>query len=91
MSMADFGSISSAVVAFIALIVSLISMGKANNFAKTADRLNLLLIDKEEEEGQIAKRADVSANLIKVGKSDYRLKVFNRGKGTARNVRLTDC
>lgn len=90
MTAADFGSLASAFLALLALIVSIISMRKSNKFGKTADRLNLLLINKEQEEGHTAKRADISANLIKVGKSDYRLKVFNRGKGTARNVKLTD-
>jgi hypothetical protein len=49
-----------------------------------------MLIDREKAEGLAAKKADLSANLIQVGKSNYRLKVFNRGKGVARNVRLID-
>lgn len=90
MSVGDIGSIASTVIALVALIVSVFSMRKANKFGATADRLNTMLIEREEAEGVASKKADLSANMIKIGKSDYRLKVFNRGKGTARNVRLTD-
>lgn len=90
-------SIASAVVAFAALVVSLISLRKTGKFnarqnelAETTERLNRLLIDRETVEGEAAKKADISANLINVSKNSYRLKVFNKGKGVARNVRLTD-
>lgn len=90
MSAGDIGSIASALVALVALIVSLVSMHKTNKFGETTDRLNRLLIERETAEGVASKKADLSANLIKAGKSDHRLKVFNRGKGVARNVRLID-
>lgn len=96
-SLSDVASISSAAVAFLALVVAVISLHKTNKFnarqeelADTTERLNRLLIDREAAESAAAKRADVSANLFQAGKNDYRLKVFNKGKGTARNVRLTD-
>lgn len=83
-------SAASAIVAFVALIVSAISLHKSNKFSATADRLNRLLIEREQADGIASKRADLSANIIKVGKTNYQLKVFNRGKGVARNVRLID-
>ena len=90
MTASDFGSIASAVVAFAALIVAVVSLRKTNKFGETTDRLNRLLIERETAEGVASKKADLSANMIKVGKNDHRLKVFNRGKGVARNVWLTD-
>lgn len=97
MNASDIATIASATVAGAALIVSLISLWKTSKFnarqnelAETTERLNRLLIERETAEGVAAKKADVSANLIKVGESDYRLKVFNRGRGVARNVRLED-
>lgn len=57
-------------------------------FEETAEQLNRLLIEKEASEAEAAKRADLSANFYTVGKNNYRLKVFNRGKGVARNVRF---
>ena len=96
MTAGDLGSIASAVVAFVALILAWVSLHKTNKFnerqnqlAETTDRLNQMLIDRETAEGIAAKRADLSANLIEVGRNKHRLKVFNRGRGTARNVRLT--
>lgn len=90
MNLGDIGSIVSAIVALVALILSMISMRKANKFGATSDRLNRILIEREQAEWIASKKADLSANMVKVGKNDYRLKIFNRGKGTARNVRLTD-
>lgn len=90
MSAGDIGSVASAVVALVALIVSLISMHKTNKFGETTDRLNRLLINRETADSLAEKKADISANLYQRGKNDYRLKVFNKGKGRARNVRLID-
>lgn len=90
MTASDVGSIASAVVAFAALIVAVVSLRKTNKFGETTDRLNRLLIERETAESVASKKADLSANMIKVSQNDHRLKVFNRGKGIARNVRLTD-
>lgn len=59
-------------------------------FEKTAERLNLLLIDKEAAENQAQQRAEIAANPYRFGKSETRLKIFNRGKASAHNVRLVD-
>jgi hypothetical protein len=90
MSAGDIGSIASAIVALVALVVSLVSMHKTNKFGETTDRLNRMLIDRETAESVAEKKADISANLYQRGKNDYRLKVFNKGKGRAKNVRLID-
>ncbi len=90
MTAGDFGSIASAVAALVALIISLISLRKTNKFGETTDQLNRLLIDREASEGLASKRAELSANMINPGRNDHRLKVFNRGQGAAKNVRLYD-
>ena len=84
-------------VALAALAMSFWSLHKTNqfnkrqqDFAETADRLNNLLIEREADENADTKRANISANLFQASKNNYRLKVFNRGKGTARNVRIVD-
>ncbi|MCW1984322.1 UNVERIFIED_ORG: hypothetical protein M2348_000033 [Sphingomonas sp. R1F5B] len=61
---------------------------RQNDFAETAERLNRLLIEKEAAESKAKHAAELGANFVKMGKNDYRLKVFNRGAGVARNVRL---
>lgn len=96
MTASDYGSLASAFVALAALIVSFISMYKTNKFnekqnelAVTTERLNQLQIERETAEGVSSKKADISANFVTLGRSS-RLKVFNKGKGIAKNVRLVD-
>lgn len=83
------------VFAGLALLLALYSTWATHRFNKrqtqfeqTAAKLNELLIARESEETDAAKRALISARFYKIGKSDYRLKVFNAGKGVARNVRI---
>jgi hypothetical protein len=97
MSPADLTGIASAGAAWLALILSAISLHKTHKsdkrqaeLAATTEELNRLLIERETQAGQDSKRADLSANIIAVGNNNWRLKLFNRGRGTARNVRLID-
>jgi hypothetical protein len=97
MSPGDWAGIASAGAAWLALVLASISLYKnhrsdkrQDELAATTEELNRLLIERETQAGQDSKRADLSANLISVGKNNRRLKVFNRGKATARNVRLVD-
>jgi hypothetical protein len=80
------------VLAALALLASIYASSRAHVLAKRQDglvkdqaRLNALLVAKEEKKAASAARADVSANLIKVG-NDYRVRVFNKGPAVARNV-----
>lgn len=59
-------------------------------FERTAERLNQLLIDREAGENQTQRRADLGVSIYKSGRSNFRMKVFNRGKAAARNVRLEE-
>lgn len=53
-----------------------------------ARNLNALLIEKEKSESVSSKKAELFANFVKTGKSNYQFKIFNRGKGTARNIKM---
>ncbi|CTP91544.1 hypothetical protein A6R71_07870 [Xanthomonas translucens pv. arrhenatheri] len=55
---------------------------------ESQERLNKLLLEKEASEASSTKRADLGANFIKLGSNKYRLKIFNKGKSTARNVSI---
>lgn len=59
-------------------------------FERTAERLNQLLIEREANENQAQRRADLGVSIYKAGRSNFRMKVFNRGKAAARNVRLEE-
>ena len=82
------------IVALLALAFSVYTFRKAQNLAekqaelvKGQKRLNDLWVAKEESEVRNAKRADVSANLVRLPKG-AQVKVFNKGKAEARNVRI---
>lgn len=81
--------------AILALLFSVYSFWKTYKISvKQAElledqkRLNRMLVEKEEADARNAKRADLSANLVKLANNNYRVKVFNRGKAPARNVRI---
>ena len=83
-------------IAAIAVAVSIwaiVQTGRFNRrqtrFESTAERLNQLLIDREASDNAAQRQADLSVRFFKLGKSS-KLKVFNRGKSDARNVRIED-
>lgn len=55
---------------------------------ESQEKLNKLLLDKEEAGSKSELQADLGASFVKLGSSKYRLKVWNKGKCTARNVSL---
>jgi hypothetical protein len=89
-NISDLASLASAVFAFFALLLSFWSIRKTNKFGEITNQLNRLWIEREQADVISAKQADLSASIINVANNQYRLKVFNRGKGIARNVRLID-
>ena len=60
---------------------------RQTEFINNTDKLNQLLLDKEKQQSLELKQADISANFINIGRN-HRLKVFNKGKTTAENVRI---
>jgi len=69
------------VIAGIALLLSGYATWKTS-------KLNNLLLKKETSEALNNKKADLGASFIKIGSNDRRLKIWNKGKATARNVRI---
>jgi hypothetical protein len=62
---------------------------KQEQLIESQRQLNALLADKEASEQAEGKRAKLSAAFMKLGSSKYRLKVFNQGQATARDVRIS--
>lgn len=87
-------SVSSAdVIAALALLVSAYAAWTTSKFnarqkslIDSQEKLNALLLEKEKNEAVDDKKADLSASFIKLGNSNYRLKIWNKGKAPARNV-----
>jgi len=82
------------IIALMALVFSAWSLYQNHRFNKrqsvfeeTNAKLSQILIEKETGEIAEQKKAELSANFVKIGKN-HRLKIFNRGKAVAKNVRL---
>lgn len=90
---ADYSSLASAIIAGLALLVSLVALvlGEMRNarqkkFVETQHELNERLLARELQNIQASNKADMGAKLIKMGKTNYRVKVWNQGEAVAYNV-----
>lgn len=61
---------------------------KQKSLVESQEKLNNLLLEKENEDSLKEKRADLGASFIKLGSSKYRLKIWNKGASTARDVKI---
>ena len=61
---------------------------KQKSLVESQEKLNNLLLEKGNEDSLKEKRADLGASFIKLGSSKYRLKIWNKGASTARNVKI---
>jgi len=61
---------------------------RQKSLIESQEKLNSLLLEKEAGAALNGKKADLGAGFIKLGNSKYRLKIWNKGKSTARNVRI---
>lgn len=82
-------------IAALALLLSLYAAIATARFNKRQrqliegqDKLNAVVFARETAEAVEAKRAELGATFSATGSSNHRLKVWNRGKAPARNVRI---
>lgn len=61
---------------------------KQKSLIESQEKLNNLLLAKELEELTKTKIADLSASFIKLGSSQYRLKIGNKGPSIAQNIKI---
>jgi hypothetical protein len=73
------------VAAYAALTTSKFNT-RQKSLIESQEKLNALLLEKEKNEAVDDKKADLGASFIKLGSSNYRLKIWNKGKAPARNV-----
>ncbi|GAB4228026.1 MAG: hypothetical protein Kow0032_07850 [Methyloligellaceae bacterium] len=83
------------IVAVIALLLSGYAIWTTQKFNKrqlslieSQEELNKRLLAQDESDALEARKADVGAKYVKLGSSKYKLRVFNKGKAVARNVRI---
>ena len=61
---------------------------KQKSLIESQKELTNLLLEKEKGDVLGDKKADLGATFVKLGSSKYRLKIWNKGNATARNVKL---
>jgi hypothetical protein len=61
---------------------------RQKSLIESQEKLNNLLLEKEISETKNDKRADLSASFVKLGSGNYRLKIWNKGKASAKHVRV---
>ena len=93
--MISFSFSASDIVASLALLISAYAAWKTVQFnnkqkslIESQEKLNLRLLEREETDSASDKKADLGAAFIKLGNSKYRLKIWNKGKASARNVSI---
>jgi hypothetical protein len=61
---------------------------RQKSLIESQEKLNQRLLEKEDSESTVEKKADLGATFIKLGSTQYRLKIWNKGKATARNISI---
>ncbi|MGB4441674.1 MAG: hypothetical protein WBJ62_05560 [Coriobacteriia bacterium] len=77
------------VLSVIATVTTVRFNSRQKSLIESQELLNQRLLTREENEARADRRADLGANLIKLGKSNWRLKVYNKGKAPARDVTIS--
>lgn len=87
LTLGDALAVLALVLSLVATVTTIRFNSRQKSLIESQEQLNQRLLAREESDSQAAKRADLSASLIKTGKN-WRLKVYNRGKAVARNVTI---
>lgn len=86
--MMDLTITASDLIATTALLISAYVAWHQHSINRSQKKLNNLLLQQGESEALAERRANLGASFLSLGKNKHRLKVFNKGKATARNVRV---
>ncbi len=84
----DISVSSSDAIAILALLISGYVAWRQHSVNASQEKLNEFLHEQGESQALDARKADLGTSFIKLGKSNHRLKIWNKGKATARNVRI---
>jgi len=86
--MMDLSITSSDLIATVALLISGYVAWHQHGINVSQKKVNELLLQQGETEELATRKADLGASFLKLGKNSHRLKIWNKGKTTARNVRI---
>ena len=86
--MMDINVTPSDIIATIALFVSGYVAWHQRSINESQRKVNMLLLQQGEAEALDLKKAELSASFLTLGKHSHRLKIWNKGRATAKNVRI---
>jgi hypothetical protein len=89
MSTGDIISIVAVAMSFASIVASVFIYLNQKKYIATQDNLNKLLLQKERAELESAKEGDVGATVVRLGSNQYRIRVFNKSRGRAYDVRIS--
>ncbi len=87
----DAGDVIAALALALSAYATLVTVRfnrRQKSLVESQDQLNRKLLAREDEEAKAELRADLGARFVKLGSSNWRLKVFNQGRAAARNVTI---
>ena len=61
---------------------------RQKSLIESQEKLNQRLLEKEDAESNEEKKGNLGATFIKLGSNKYRLKIWNKGRATERNVSI---
>lgn len=83
------------IISILALLLSAYALRKTNQFNKkqvslinSQNEINNLMKEKELKNIQLEKQADLNMNLVLLGTTNRRVKIFNKGQAPAYHVKL---
>lgn len=84
------------IIAALALILSFYATWRSFRFKKSEQEmleiqknLNILMLERERRVNEQSAKADLGAAFVSIGTKKHRLKIFNKGKAMARNVKIS--
>lgn len=89
LTVSDIVAISALALSAYATIQTVRFNKRQKSFIELQEKLNSLLLEKESNEAASGKRADIGASILPIGSRQKRVKIWNKGKATAKNIRIS--
>jgi hypothetical protein len=86
MNTSEWIALFALIISGVSLLLTYMNHKRQSKFIKIQEELNLTLLEKEKKIINEKQKADISGNIIKYGSGSYRIKYYNKGNCSAKNV-----
>ncbi len=94
----DYGDVASTVISLGALFFSIFSFWRTRGLRQQQHKLMQIqeetekyALDREKKNAEAEKESDITAHCVNEGKNKEKLRIANKGRGIAYNVKVTPC